>query len=76
MPDSILSLHFGMFFWLEEETDDLCFCPAFKDGNADLENWGYVSEWDDFQGVDLDKLFYIHRSLVTDQVTEYEMQRH
>lgn len=69
----MLSLHFGMFFWLDDD-DDFCYCPAFVDGTADLDNWSYVSEWDDKSDVDFDKLFYIHRQLVTDKVTEYERQ--
>ena len=70
----MLSLHFGMFFWLDDD-DDFCYCPAFKDGTADLDNWSYVSEWDDFDGVDFDKLFYVHKSLVIDKVTEYEREK-
>jgi len=70
----MLSLHFGMFFWLDDD-DDFCYCPAFVDGTADLDNWSYVSEWDDFDGVDLDKLFYVHKSLVIDKVTDYEREK-
>ena len=71
----MLSLHFGMYFWLDDD-NDFCYCPANENGTADSDNWGYVSEWDDFQGVNFDKLFTIHRHLVTDKVTEYEIQRH
>ena len=72
--EMMLSIHFGMYFWLNEY-DDFCYCPAFKDGTADHDNWGFVSEWDDFDGVDLDKLFYVHKSLVIDKVTEYEQEK-
>ena len=41
---------------------------------ADEDTWDYVSEWQDLEGINLDKLFYIHRQLVTDKVTEYERQ--
>ena len=70
----LLSLHFGMYFWLDDD-DDFCYCPANSDGTADSDSWGYVSEWDDFDGVDFDKLFTIHRHLVTDKVTEYEREK-
>ena len=70
----MLSLHFGRFFWLDDD-DDFCSCPAFEDGTADLDNWDYVSEWDDMSDVDLDKLFTVHKHLVTDKVTEYEQMR-
>ena len=66
----MLSLHFGMYFWLNEY-EDFCYCPAFEDSTADHDNWGFVSEWDELEGVDLDKLFTIHRHLVIDKVTEY-----
>jgi hypothetical protein len=26
--------------------------------------WDYVSEWTDLEGVDLDKLLYIHKDLI------------
>ena len=70
--EMLLSLHFGMYFWLNEY-DDFCYCPSFEDSTPDEDNWGFVSEWDDMSNVDLDKLFTIHRHLVVDKVTqEYE----
>ena len=70
--EMMLSLHFGMYFWLNEY-DDFCYFPAFEDSTADHDNWGFVSEWTELEGVDLDKLFTIHRHLVVDKVTqEYE----
>jgi len=71
----IASLHFGRHFWLDEE-DELCSCPTFREtGAPDKEMWDYVSEWTELEDVDLSKLFYIHRQLVTDAVTEYEQSR-
>ena len=70
----MLSLHFGMYFWLNDD-DDFCYCPAFEDSTADHDNWGFVSEWTELEGVDLDKLFTIHRHLVIDKVTEYEQEK-
>ena len=64
----------GRFFWLDDE-NDFCSCPANVDGTADEDNWDYVSEWQDLEDVNLDKLFTIHRHLVTDKVTEYEQMR-
>ena len=55
---------FGMTFWLDDD-NEFCYCPTFIDNKPDKDNWGYVSEWTDFDGVDLDKLFHIHRHLVT-----------
>ena len=59
----ISSLHFGMTFWLDDDKE-FCYCPTFNDNTPDKDNWGYVTEWDDFSGVDFNKLFEIHRQLV------------
>ena len=72
-PPMLLSLHFGRFFWLDDE-NEFCSCPANVDGTADEDTWDYVSEWQELEDVNLDKLFNIHRQLVTDKVTEYERQ--
>ena len=59
----LLSNAFGRFFWIDDDFE-FCSCPAFVDGTADLDNWDYVSEWTELEGVNLDKLFTIHRHLV------------
>ncbi len=58
---------FGMTFWLDNN-NDFCYCPTFNDNTPDKDNWGYVTEWTDFDSSDLDKLFEIHRQLVTQKV--------
>ena len=60
----ISSLHFGMTFWLDDD-NEFCYCPTFNNNEPDKDNWGYVCEWDTINSTDLDKLFYIHRHLVT-----------
>jgi len=65
---------FGMTFWLDNN-NEFCYCPTFTNNTPDLHNWGYVSEWQELEGINLDKLFTIHRNLVTDKVTEYEQMR-
>ena len=62
----LLSLHFGRHFWLDDD-NELMSCPSFVDGNPDLFNEDYVSEWDDFSDVDVSKLLYIFRQLVLDK---------
>ena len=62
----ISSLHFGMTFWLDDDKE-FCYCPTFNDNTPDKDNWGYVCEWDEITSTDLDKLFAIHRHLVTTQ---------
>ena len=55
---------FGMTFWLDSN-NDFCYCPTFNDNTPDKDNWNYVCEWVEFDSSDLDKLFEIHRQLVT-----------
>ena len=59
----LMSLHFGRHFWLDEDLE-FCSCPTLVDGTPDEDQWDYVSEWTDLEGLDLDKLLYIHRDLV------------
>ena len=65
----ISSLHFGMTFWLDDDKE-FCYCPTFNDNTPDKDNWGYVSEWTDFDGIDSNQLFVIHRELVIRRVHE------
>ena len=62
------SMHFGRAFWLDEE-HNLCSCPWRKDGTVEDLNWDYVSEWD-MEGVNLDKLFDVHRTLTIEKHNE------
>ena len=69
----ISSLHFGMTFWLDDDKE-FCYCPTFNDNTPDKDNWGYVCEWDTIDSTDLDKLFHIHRHLVTTSVLKTVVQ--
>ena len=69
MFETVQSLHFGRTFWLDEE-NEFCSAPTFKDGSTDWEMWDYVSEWEDLEGVDLSKLFDLHRTLVQQKTLE------
>ena len=55
-----------MHFWLDDD-NELMYCPSFVGGQPDTFNENYVSEWDDWSDVDVDKLLYIFRSLVLDK---------
>ena len=65
----ISSMHFGMTFWLDDD-NEFCYSPTFNDNTPDKDNWGYVSEWTDFDGIDFNQLFVIHRELVIRRVHE------
>ena len=66
--DTVLSSHFGMTFWLDDD-NDFCYCPTFNDNKPDKDNWGYVCEWDTITSTDLDKLFYIHKECVLNKAS-------
>ena len=65
----IHSMQFGRAFWLDDD-NEFCSCPWFKDGTVEEENWDYVSEWTDWEGVNFSSLFEIHRRLTTDKHNE------
>ena len=52
--------HFGRAFWVDVN-NDFRSCPLFNNNEPDLDHIDYVSEWTDLEGVDLNKLFNIHR---------------
>jgi len=61
MFNTVLSLHFGRTFWIDDE-NNLCSAPTYKDGSTHWEQWDYVSEWTDLEGINLDKLLDIHKT--------------
>ena len=54
-----LSEHFGRAFWVDAQ-DEFRSCPLKVNNEPDFDYIDYVSEWEDLEGVSLDKLFYIH----------------
>ena len=54
-----LSEHFGRAFWVDDN-NEFKSCPLFDNNEPDLSLSDYVSEWTDWEGVDFNKLFYIH----------------
>ena len=67
MKNAISSDTFGMSFWLDDD-NEFCYCPEFNNNTLDKDNWGYVSEWTDFEGIDFNQLLRIHRELVIRRV--------
>tara|TARA_B100000214_G_scaffold356666_1_gene315469 strand:- start:457 stop:711 length:255 start_codon:yes stop_codon:yes gene_type:complete len=77
MTPPVMSLHFGRHFWLNDD-HEFCSAPTFKEsGEPDMEQWDYVSEWN-MEGVNFDRLFYIHRFCVETQILEatYDASSH
>ena len=60
----INSEEFGMTFWFNDEAD-LMYCPTFISGEPDVDNAGFVEDWDDWEGVNYHALFDIIRRLIT-----------
>ena len=56
-----LSAHFGRAFWIDDNSNDFTSCPLFVNNEPDFTQIDYVSEWTDWEGVDIEKLFNIHR---------------
>ena len=59
----VKSKSFGRIFWIDDN-DDFKSCPQNIDGTGDFDQWDYVSEWTDWEGVNYDKLFNIPKACV------------
>ena len=51
---------FGRIFWVDDELEFKS-CPLNVDGTGDFTCDDYVSEWTDWEGVDMNLLLAIHR---------------
>ena len=54
---------FGRLFWVDDNYD-LKSCPLCVDGTGDFDVEDYVSEWTDWEGVNMETLLNIHQSCV------------
>jgi hypothetical protein len=54
---------FGRLFWVDDNFD-LKSCPQFNNGTGDFDNEDYVSDWNDFEGVNMDLLLKIHKTCI------------
>ena len=54
------SEHFGRAFWVNSN-NEFRSCPLKLDNEPDFEYVDYVSEWQDLEGLDLNKLLNIHK---------------
>ena len=61
---------FGRLFWVDDDMD-LMSCPEFTDGTGDCDNSYYVSEWDDWEGVNMDLLFKIYKTCIFNKQDHY-----
>ena len=54
---------FGRLFWVDDN-NDFKSCPLCVDGTGDFTVEDYVSEWQDWEGVNYETLFNIHQSCI------------
>ena len=58
---------FGRIFWVDDELEFKS-CPLCVDGTGDFDCEDYVSEWEDWEGVDYNKLFNIHKFCIINKL--------
>ena len=59
------SQEFGRHFFIDANFEFLS-APSFFNGGYDENQLGYVSEWSEWEGVNMDKLFGIYRTMVAE----------
>ena len=59
---------FGRLFYLSDN-DDLKSCPLNVDGTGDFDNEDYVSEWEEWEGVDVKLLLNIYKAELLNKYT-------
>ena len=58
---------FGRIFWVDDNYEFKS-CPLCVDGTGDFDVEDYVSEWEDWEGVDYNKLFSIHKFCIINKL--------
>ena len=58
---------FGRIFWVDDNYEFKS-CPLCVDGTGDFDCEDYVSEWEDWEGVDYNKLFNIHKFCIINKL--------
>ena len=58
---------FGRLFWVDDNYDFKS-CPLCVDETGDFDQEDYVSEWTDWEGVDMNLLFNIYKNELINKV--------
>ena len=58
---------FGRIFWVDDDYEFKS-CPLNVDGTGDFDVEDYVSDWEDWEGVDYNKLFNIHKFCILNKI--------
>ena len=72
---TIESEEFGRHFFIDIGFHFIS-APSLKDGGYDESQLDYVSNWSDWEGVDMDKLFDINRKTMLESMARGQRQRH
>ena len=72
---TIISEEFGRHFFIDIGFNFIS-APSFKDGGYDESQLDYVSNWSDWEGVDMNELFNINRRLCWTQWLEDKDKAH
>ena len=59
------SQEFGRHFFIDANFEFLS-APSFNNGGYDENQVDYVSEWTDWEGVNMDQIFGIYRNMVAE----------
>ena len=60
---------FGRLFWVDDDYEFKS-CPLNVDGTGDFDCDDYVSDWTDWEGVDMNELLNIHKVCILNK-TQY-----
>ncbi len=58
---------FGRIFWVDDNYEFKS-CPLCVDGTGDFTCEDYVSDWTDWEGVDMNKLLNIHKFCIINKI--------
>ena len=58
---------FGRIFWVDNH-NNFRSCPQNIDGTGDFNCSDYVEDWEDWEGVDYNKLFNIHKFCILNKI--------
>ena len=72
---TIESEEFGRHFFIDIAFDFIS-APSFKEGGYDESQLDYVSNWSDWEGVKLSKLFEIYRDLTWQENNDNKEKAH
>ena len=72
---TIESEEFGRHFFIDIGFDFIS-APSFKEGGYDESQLDYVSNWSDWEGVEMSKLFEIYRDLTWQENNDNKEKAH